>query len=103
MERQPVAWGEFCLKCWLTLSQQKFKNSKLKDFANDKFDVHENGGKDLQMGRKHCGTRRNYLLQEISPFYTVFSRDIMCRHIKTRERFKEISGKLQQITLANCA
>ena len=38
----------------------------------------------LQMGRKHCGKRRNYLLRAISPFPTVFSKDMSCRHVKTR-------------------
>ena len=38
----------------------------------------------LQTGRKHCGERRNCLLQAISPFPTVFSEDLYCRHVKTR-------------------
>ena len=37
-----------------------------------------------QMGRKHCGKRRNCLLRVISPFPTVFSEDFNCRHVKTR-------------------
>ena len=35
-------------------------------------------------GRKHCGKRRNCLLQAISPFPTVFSKDLYGRHVKTR-------------------
>ena len=31
----------------------------------------------LQMGRKHCGKRRNCSLQAISPFPTVFSKVIL--------------------------
>ena len=38
----------------------------------------------LQMGRKHCGKKRNCLLQAISPFPTVFSKDLYWRHVKTR-------------------
>ena len=34
--------------------------------------------------RKHCGKRRNCSLQAISPFSTVFSKDLYCRHVKTR-------------------
>ena len=34
-----------------------------------------------QMGRKHCGKRRNCLLRAISPFPTMFSEDLNCRHI----------------------
>ena len=35
-------------------------------------------------GIKHCGKRRNCLLQAISPFPTVFSKDLYCRQVKTR-------------------
>ena len=38
----------------------------------------------LQIGRKHCGKWRNCLSQAISPFPTVFSKDLYCRHVKTR-------------------
>ena len=38
----------------------------------------------LKTGRKHCGKRRNCSLRGISPFPTVFSRDLYCRHVKTR-------------------
>ena len=38
----------------------------------------------LQMGRKQCGKRRNCSLRAISPFPTVFSKDLYCRHVKTR-------------------
>ena len=36
------------------------------------------------MCRKHCGKRRNCSLRAISPFPTVFSKDLYCRHVKTR-------------------
>ena len=36
------------------------------------------------MGRKHCGKRRNCSLRAISPFSTVFLKDLGCRHIKRR-------------------
>ena len=36
------------------------------------------------MGGKHCGKRRNCSLRAISPFPTVFSKDLYCRHVKTR-------------------
>ena len=36
------------------------------------------------MGRKLCRERRNCLLQAISPFPTVFSKDLYCRQVKTR-------------------
>ena len=34
------------------------------------------------MGRKHDGKRRNCSLRAISPFPTVFSKDLYCRHVK---------------------
>ena len=36
------------------------------------------------MGRKHCRKWRNCSLRAISPFPTVFSKDLNCRLIKTR-------------------
>ena len=39
----------------------------------------------LQTGRKHCGKRRNCSLRAISPFPTLFSKDLCSRHVKTRE------------------
>ena len=36
------------------------------------------------MGRKHSGKGRNCLLRAISPFPTVFSKDLYGRHVKTR-------------------
>ena len=43
----------------------------------------------LQTGRKHCGKRRNCWLQAISPFPTVFSKDLRCRDVKTRGLFRK--------------
>ena len=45
------------------------------------------------MGRKHCGKGRNCSLGAISPFPTVFSKDLNCGHIKTRACMgKRLSG-----------
>ena len=57
--------------------------SKLKEFAEDNFKFDEKWQKVLQMGRKHCGKRRNCSLRAISPFPFVFSIDWYNRHIKT--------------------
>ena len=46
--------------------------SKLKEFADNNFKLDENG----RNGRKHCGKRRNCSLRAISPFPTVFSKDL---------------------------
>ena len=64
--------------------RQILDSSKLKDFAEDSFKFDDNGRKFSEKGRKHCGERRNCLLRAISPFPTVFSKDLYCRHIKTR-------------------
>ena len=42
------------------------------------------GQRGLQKGRKHCGKRRNCSLRAISPFAIVISKDLYCRHVKTR-------------------
>ena len=57
---------------------------KLKEFADGNFDFDENGAKVLRKGRKRCGKRRNCSLRAISPFPAVFSKDLYCRHVKTR-------------------
>ena len=66
------------------LKQQLLDSSNLKEFADDNFKLHEKWQKVLQKGRKHCGKRRNCSLRAISPFPTVFSNDLYCRHVKTR-------------------
>ena len=38
----------------------------------------------FQKGCKHCWKQRNCSLGAISPFPTVFSKELYCRHIKTR-------------------
>ena len=65
------------------------ESSKLKEFADDNFKIGENGRKFIQIGRKHCGKKRNCLLRAICPFRTVFSKDLYCRHVKN----KGLSGK----------
>ena len=39
--------------------QHILDSSKLKELADDNFKSDENGRKSIQMGRKHCGKRRN--------------------------------------------
>ena len=41
----------------------------------------------VQMGRKLCGKRRNCSLQTISPFPTVFSKDLYHRQRKNQGLF----------------
>ena len=75
--------GQF--KFILTLSQMaNLDSSKLKDFADDNFKLDKNGEKLSKRVENAVGKRRNCLLPAISPFPTVFSKDLFCRHVKTR-------------------
>ena len=56
---------------------------KLKEFADDNFRLYENGRKSSRGVKKKIGKRRNCSLRAISPFSTVFSKDLYCRHVKT--------------------
>ena len=44
----------------------------------------------LQKGRKHCGKRRNFSYRAISPFPTVFSKDLYCRYVKTKGLLRKV-------------
>ena len=64
--------------------RQILDSSKLKQFADNNCKFDKTGIKSIQMGRKRCGKRRNCSIRAISPFPTVFSSDMYCRHVKTR-------------------
>ena len=67
--------------------QQILKDSpKPKAFADDNFKLifYENGRRFSIWVENTVGKRRNCSLRAISPFPTVFSKDLYCRHIKTR-------------------
>ena len=64
--------------------QQILDSSKLKEFADDNFKFDENGRKfskqvEITMGKGEIAHYEQFLL-----FPTVFSKDLYCRHIKTR-------------------
>ena len=59
-------------------------SSKLKEVADDNFKFDGNSRKFSKWVEKHGGKRRNCSLRSISPFPTVFSKDLYCRHVKTR-------------------
>ena len=40
--------------------------------------------------KKHCVKWRNCSLRAISPFPTVFSKDLYCRHVKTSACFERV-------------
>ena len=65
--------------------QQILDSSKLKELADENFIFDENGQNlSSPNGWKHCGKRRNCSLQAISSFLTVFSKELYCRHVKSR-------------------
>ena len=67
--------------------RQLLDSSKVKEFADDNFKFDKNGRTFFKRGRKHCGKRRNGSFRTIFPFPTVFSKDLYCRHVKTRDLF----------------
>ena len=46
----------------------------------------------LQTDRKRCGKRRNCSLLAIFHFPAVFSKDLHCRHVKTRIVWERVKG-----------
>ena len=56
----------------------------MEEFAGDLIEFWWKWEKVIQNGRKHCGKRRNLLLWEISPFTTVFWKDLFYRDMETR-------------------
>ena len=71
--------------CQLNPSPHKkvLDSSKLKEFADNNFKFVENDRK-FSKRIENTGKRRNCSLRAISPFPTVFSKDLYCRHVKTR-------------------
>ena len=64
--------------------RQILDSSKLKEFADDNFKCYENGLKFSKQVENTGEKRRNCSLRAISPFPTVFSKDLFCKHVKTR-------------------
>ena len=58
--------------------QQILDFSKLKDLADDNFELDENGSMFSKQVENTGGKGA------ISPFSTVFSKDLYCKHVKTR-------------------
>ena len=71
--------------CLLTLSQtMDFRLFQTERVCRRQFHIWWKWHKGIQMGRKHCGKRRNCSLRAISSFPPVFSKDMYCSHVKTR-------------------
>ena len=61
-----------------------FRLVQIERVCRRQFQISQKWQKVIQMDRKHCGKRRNCLLRAISPFPAVFSKDLYCRHVKSR-------------------
>ena len=59
-----------------------FRLFQTKKVCRRQFQIWRKWQKVIQMGRKHCGKRRNFLLWTISPFLTVFSKGLFPRGVK---------------------
>ena len=69
----------------LTLSQTtNFGLFQTQNVCRRQFQIWWKWQKVLEMGRKHCGKRRNCSLRAISPFPAVFSKDLYWEHVKRR-------------------
>ena len=66
------------------LNPLKFGLFQTEGVCRRQFQILWKRDKVLYKGRKHCGKRRNCSLRAISPFPSVFSKDLYCRHVKTR-------------------
>ena len=64
------------------LPDKKFRIFQTERICRRQFQIWWKWLKVIQTGRKHCGKRRNCLLQAISPFPTVFSKGLLPRRVK---------------------
>ena len=75
--------------------QQILHSSILKEFADDHFQFDGNGGKFFKWVENTQGKDEIAQAQAISPFPTVFSKDVYCRHLKTRACFGKGKTRLE--------
>ena len=69
----------------LTLSQTtNFRLFQTERACRRQFKFNENGGQFFKWIENIVGKGENCSLRAISPFPTVFSKDLYCRHVKTR-------------------
>ena len=81
-----VIWERVNIIMILTLSQTtNFELCQTERYCRRQFQLGWKWQKVHQTGRKHCGKRRNCSLRAISPFPSVISKGLYCRHVKTRD------------------
>ena len=69
----------WCLTHYQTTNFRLFQTERV---CRQQFQIWRKWQKVIQMGRKHCGERRNCSLRAISPFPTVFSNGSFPRGVK---------------------
>ena len=67
---------------YLFPKQEVLDSSKLKEFADDNFKFVENSRKISKWVENTGG--KGEIARAISPFPLIFSKDLYCRHVKTR-------------------
>ena len=81
--KQPVAWRDYCMEHWLTHYQMTYiRLFQTERVCRRQFQIWRKWKKVIETGRKHCGKRWNCLLRAISPFPTVFLKDLFPRDVK---------------------
>ena len=89
--------------CLLTLSQMtNFRHFETETICRRQFFRLIIMVKVLHICRKHFRKRRNCSLQAMSPFLTVFSKDLYCRHIKTRAIKTSSVGSVADLRTGGC-
>ena len=74
----------YSISAYLFPKRQIVDSSKLREFSDDNFKFGENDGKFFKWLENTVGKGEIARHEQFSPFPTVFSKDLSCRHVKTR-------------------
>ena len=74
--------GNACFQHLTSYQTTNFRLFQTERVCRWQFQIWRKWQKVIQMGRKHCGKRRNCSLRAISPFPTVFSKGLFPRGVK---------------------
>ena len=80
-----LIWVDTFCKCIKAFSKQQSLGAyKLKKLADNNFKLNENARKFSKQAENTVGKGEIAHYEQISPFPTVFSKDLYCRHVKIR-------------------
>ena len=74
---------KFSLKCKPFPKRQIFKSSNQREFADNNFRLHKNGG-ELSKRLENTVGKGEIVSNEQFLIFLVFSKDLYCKHVKTR-------------------